>query len=421
MVGIPKPSWRAAPLGLFCLAATTLLLAGCRPDAGSDQPERQAPLVSVASPLKKSIVELDQYTGRFQAVESVEIRARVSGYLQDIKFTAGQIVEKDQVLFVIDQRPFQAALEAAKADVAAAQAQLRLAENDLERARPLVKRGNLSESDFDARAQQKNVAAATVQRATANLRQAALNMEFTEVRTPIAGRISRELVTVGNLVTGGDVTPTALTSVVSLDPIYFDFTVSEADYLKYVRLSRSGDRPNARENQVPVAVRLGDEQDYDRQGYIDFVDNQISRTTGTISVRAVFENADLFLTPGLFGRVRVPGSGQYDAILIPDEAIGSDQANKFVMVVTEEGTAERRPVTLGNRYSGLRIIREGLSAGDKVIVAGLQRVRPGAPVRVEETAIEFKDASLSLPPVIPKMPGTDDTPARVTPVRGAGE
>ncbi len=388
------------PLSWFAGLCTGLMVfvAACGQDRPGQGGTPSTPTVSVASPIAREIVEYDHYTGRFQAVESVDIRARVSGYLDQITFTAGEIVEKDQVLFVIDQRPFQAALDAAEADVAAAEAQLKLAENDLRRAEPLLKRGNLSESDFDARVQQKNVAAATLQRSQANLRQAQLNLEFTEIRAPIRGRISREQVTKGNLITAGDVGGTALTSIVSLDPIYFIFTVSEQDYLKYVRLDRSGSRPNARENPTPVAVRLADEDDFTREGYIDFVDNRLSNSTGTISARAVFGNEDLLLTPGLFGRIRLPGSGLYRAILIPDEAVGSDQADKFVLVVTEDGKAERRPVVIGNLYNGLRIIKSGLTDEDRVIVAGLQRVRPGLPVKAEETSIEFKETALRLIP-----------------------
>ncbi len=372
------------------------LLAACSGDESQNVDQSAAPAVSVARPVVRTIVEFDDYTGRFQAVESVEIRARVSGYLDEVKFTPGEFVEKDQVLFVIDQRPFEAARDGARADVASAEAQLKLAENELARAEPLLKRGNLSQSDFDSRVQERNVAAANLKRSQASLRRAELDFEFTEVRAPVRGRISRERVTVGNLVTGGTDGATVLTSIVSLDPIHFYFTVSEQDYLKYLRLARMGDRPSAREGRTAAWVRLADEEDFSRRGHIDFVDNQLSTSTGTISGRAVFDNPDLLLTPGLFGRIRLPGSGEYEAVLIPDAAIGSDQTDKFVLVVTEDDSVERRPVTLGKLYSGLRIIRSGLTGDDRIIVAGLQRVRPGSPVTVEETTIDFTETAMDL-------------------------
>ncbi len=346
------------------------------------------PPVSVSQPVVQEIVEYDEYTGRFRAVESVEVRARVSGYLDEIEFTPGEIVEAGQTLFVIDQRPFQAAFEAAQADLQSAQAQLRLAEAELERARPLVSRGNLSESAFDERVQQRNVTAANVQRARANLRQAELNLEFTEVKAPVSGRAGRDLVTEGNLVTGGDVSSTLLTTIVSLNPIHFYFTVSEADFLKYIRLIQEGDRPSSRDGGNPAWVKLGDEDAFERVGVIDFVDNQLSRTTGTIEGRAIFPNEDLFLAPGLFGRIRIIASTPYEAILIPDEAIGRDQSQKFVFVVGAENKAERRVIETGPLHQGLRVVRSGLTAEDRIVVSGIQRVRPGSPVTPQDDPIE---------------------------------
>lgn len=356
--------------GILNVSLAAVLLAGC---GGSDQSggTPPPPEVTVASPLVKSIVEWDEYTGRFQAVNRVEIRARVSGYLESVEFDDGQIVEQGDLLFVIDQRPFRIALERARA-------QFSLADKEFERADELIGRNVIPQEDYDRRQQELAVA-------RANMDQAQLDMQFTEVRSPITGRISTERVDVGNLVVANE---TLLTTVVSLDPIHFIFDASERELLRYTRLDRSGQRPGSQDNPNPIFVKLFDEEEYVHEGRMDFVDNEVDLGTGTIQGRAILPNPDRVIYPGQTGRARLIGSGEYDAVLVPDDIIGTDQSRKFVLVVGEDNTAQMRFVTLGPlRDNGLRIIREGLSTDDTVIINGIQRARPGNPVTPVEGAI----------------------------------
>ncbi|HAU0840130.1 TPA: efflux RND transporter periplasmic adaptor subunit [Legionella pneumophila] len=330
--------------------------------------------VDVALPVKKNIVEWDEYTGRFQAVEEVDVRARVTGYLEAIKFQDGQTVKKGDVLFVIDQRPFKYALARAEAQYALAKAQY-------ERAIKLQKEKFISAEVIDQRFQDVQVAETRVQ-------EAKLNLEFTEVKSPISGKISRDFVSVGNLIRMND---TILTRVVSVDPIYFYFETSQNDLLKYIRLDRAGKRLSSEKKPTPVLIKLPDEKDYLHQGEVDFLDNVIDSGTGTILARALVPNPDNVIYPGLFARVKLVGSGEYEAILLPDKAINTDQARKFVYVVDNENKVKRVYVELGPlRESGFYIIRSGLKGDEKVIIHGIQRIH-GPNQEVKPVVIEVTE------------------------------
>jgi membrane fusion protein, multidrug efflux system len=372
---------------LASLLLTLLLLAGCgdsKPVAGSAPPP---PPVTVALPVHKVITEWDEYTGRFEAVASVEIRARVSGFIDSIKFQDGQLVKQSDLLFVIDQRPYKLAVEQAKADVDRARAKLELATLDVERAEPLARSQTLTARELDTRRSTQRDAAAAVASLEAALKQSELNLEWTEVRAPVAGRISDRRVDAGNLITGGPAGATLLTVIVSIDPIYFVFDASEADFLRYTHLAVAGTRPSSRDVQNPVSVRLADEADYKHHGRMNFVDNVLNPKTGTIRGRAVLENKDGLLVPGVFGRLRLFG-GERESILVPDSAIASDQASKIVFTVADDGTVGIKRVDLGPIVEGLRVIRSGLEATDRIVIDGLQRARPGQKVKAEDGKIE---------------------------------
>ncbi len=338
-----------------------------------------APSVTVAQPLQRKIVEYQEFTGQFAPVDFVELRARVAGYLQEIHFDDGQIVHKGDLLFVIDPRPFQATLDSAKAEFVQAQARLELANRQLTRGSQLRKQDFLAQSSYDERLQEQRVAAAAIEISKAAIQTAQLNVEFSRVYAPITGRISRHEVSVGNLVSAGD---TLLTTIVSIDPINFMFDMSEDDFLAYQRAVQAG-RLQSTRDAVKVFARLIDEPDWPREGALDFVDNQVDRTSGTIRVRGVFPNKNGFLTPGQFGRIRVPGSEPYEALLVPDRAIVTDQSNKIVMTVTKDGTVVPKVIRPGPIYDGLRIVRKGLSPDDRIIIDGLVRARPSAKVTPE--------------------------------------
>src|SRR5262245_36575095 len=372
-----KTLW-SRPL-LYVLAGWCVLLSACQQQQAA-APPAPPPKVAVSQPVVRDVVEWDEYTGRLDAVESVEIRARVSGYLQSVHFTDGAIVKQGALLFVIDQRPYQAELNRAKATLEQAIARYERTQKDFARAQQLVKSRAISEEEVDTRGADQREAREAVQAARAAVEAARLNVEFTEVRAPISGRISRHLVTQGNLINGGTAESTLLTTIVSLDPIYCYFEADERSYLKYARLSRTGERPSSREVRNPAYLALANETGFPHQGYIDFVDNRLDPNTGTMTGRAVFSNPEPIFTPGLFARVRIPGSGKYTALLLPDEAIGTDQTQRFAFVVDDQHTVEYRKVELGPIIDGLRVIRGGLTPGDWVIVNGVQRVRPGATV-----------------------------------------
>ncbi len=362
-----------------------LSLAGCdSKPVGSAPP---APSVTVARPLQKMITEWDEYTGRFVAVERVEVRARVSGFVDLVDFNEGQMVKQGDRLFVIDPRPYKLAVEQAKADLERAKAKLELASLDVQRAAPLVRGNTITEREFDTRKANERDAAGQVGSAEAALKQAELNLEWTEVRAPFPGRISDRRIDAGNLVTGGPTGATLLTVIVSIDPIHFVFDGSEADFLHYMRLAAAGARPSSRDVQNPVAVRLADETEFKHHGQMNFVDNVLNTRTGTIRGRAVFENKDGFLTPGFFGRLRLFG-GEHEALLIPDSAIASDQSRKIVFTVADDGTVGTKLIEPGPIVEGLRVIRSGLAPTDRIVIDGLQRARPGQKVTPEDGKIE---------------------------------
>jgi len=367
------------------LALCAVLVAcGKRPETVPPPPK-----VDVVRPIPREVTEWDEYTARLEAVDSVEVRPRVSGYLQSIHFQDGATVKKGDLLFQIDPRPYEATLRHAEADLALAKSRLALAQKNLARATDLIRSHAIAQEEADIRESTVRQAEASVAEAEATVDAAKLDVEFTRVTAPVSGQISRKFVTEGNLITGGVGTQgTLLTTIVSLDPIYVYFEADERSYLKYMRLQQSGERPSSRVYHNPVWVGLADEEGFPREGAMDFVDNQLDRGTGTIVGRALLPNPDLTLTPGLFARLRLPGSDKYEALLLPDDAIGNDQSQKFVFVVNADNTAVYRTVKTGSLVDGLRIIREGLTADDWVIVAGTQRARPGLTVDPQQRTIQ---------------------------------
>ena len=348
-----------------------------------------APPVTVAKPLVKEMEEWSDFTGQFEARESVEVRARVSGYLESVNFTDGQLVKKGDLLFVIEPRPFELALETAKAQLAQTEAQLQLAQQQLDRTAQLRKNDYATKETYDERVSQVAIAAASRDAALAAVNQAQLNLDYTRVTAPVSGRMGRHEVSVGNLVMGGTTgSTTLLTTIVSLDPIWLVFNVSEGDGMTYKRLVQKGEIKSPRDNAVEVQGQLMDEKVWTLKGTIDFVDNQYDRSSGTIRVRAAFANPNLFITPGQFGRVRVPMSQLHPTILVPDAAVVTDQSVKLLFTVGPDGTVVPKPVELGPvTDDNLRIIRSGITADDQVIINGLLRAQPGAKVTPEEGTI----------------------------------
>lgn len=341
-------------------------------------PGVQPPSVTAAKPVVKPIVEWDEYTGRFDAVETVEIRARVSGYLNEVHFKDGQIVKKGDLLYSIDPRPFERALEQAKAELAQASTKAENTTLDVERGKPLVERKVMSEKVFDDRANALREAQALVKVADAKVKTAELDLVFTKITSPIAGRISRSTMVAGGWVSAGAASNASLlTTIVSEDPIHLYFDISENNWIKYRRMIERGTKRGAAQLGSEVQLALPDETGFPHKGKVDFIDNRLDQATGTMRARAIVDNKASRFSPGMFARVRVQGSDEYNAILIPDEAIGTDQTNKFVYTVAEDGTVGRKAVTLGPVVDNLRVVRAGLEAGDWVIVKGIQRARPG--------------------------------------------
>ena len=348
-----------------------------------------APPVTVANPIHKKIVEWDEYPGQFTAVDAIEVRARVSGYLEQIHFTDGQVVKQGDLLFTIEKRPFEIALDNAQAQLAEANAQLSLANRNLKRFEKMREGNIVGESDYDDRVEAVSAGKAAVAAAQAQVRQADLDLGYTDIRAPVSGRIGRHEVSAGNLITGGysgDVT--LLTTIVSLDPIHFDFDVSEQNYLAYQRAAERGVMPSMRDNNVEVFGKLPDEDQWTHKGKLEFLDNQVNETSGTIRARATFPNPDGAFTPGQFGHIRVPGSEPYEAVLLPETAIVTDQSQKIALVVAADGTVGVKILRVGPSYDGMRIIREGLSPDDKVVINGLLRARPGSKVTAQEGKID---------------------------------
>ena len=359
---------------LAALAPLLILAAG---PGAAQAPGGPPPTVVVAKPVVKEVVEHDDFTGRFNAVEFVEVRARVTGYLEKIHFQDGALVKKGDPLFTIDRRPYKAALDQAQASLASAQARLNFTTTDLERAQTLSRSGNISEQVTDQRRQASLTAQADVDNATAALRQAQLNYDFTEVRSPITGRISQRNVTEGNIVITDQ---TMLTTIVSLDPIYFSFPVDERSFLSYQGTLRIGMGATQKEHTVPILIALTGEDKPTRKGRLDFVDNRMDDATGTVLLRATVENPDTFIKPGLFGVISMPASRPYKGVLIPDEAVGANQDKRIVYVVGDDNTISTRNVRLGPKIDGYRVVRDGLKGDETIVINGLTRVRPGAKV-----------------------------------------
>ncbi len=347
--------------------------------------------VGVAEPIAKRVTQWDEFSGRFEALASVEVRARVSGFIDKLHFRDGQIVKAGDPLFTIDKRPFEIAVESAEAEVARTKAQVDLAELQVERGASLIKSKTITDQEFDTRKANLAVARAQLKSAEAGQKSAELNLEWTDVRAPISGRISDRKVDAGNLIAGGQTGATLLATIVTLDPIRFVFDISEADHLRYSRLVLSGGLASSRDGDNPVRIRLADETDWTRKGKMDFVDNAMTARSGTIRGRALVDNKDQLLTPGIFGRLQLFG-GEYDALLIPDSAVVSDQARKIVFVVGKDDIVQAKPVTLGPIVDGLRVVRSGLEPTDRIVLDGLASpfVRPGAKVVPQKSQIVAK-------------------------------
>jgi RND family efflux transporter MFP subunit len=416
------------PLREAVLCLLLLPITGCSVKQASPAPAAAKVVATIA--VRKPIVEWDEYVGRIDSIEKVEVRARVSGHLESTHFIEGQIVKKGDLLCILDQRPFRIAIEQAEADLARAEAQaqeadaqliqaeaevrsakatLALAKANLKRGEELVSNGGISKEELDIReatSKQRQAdydtkvasvalsraavttSAANIKAAKSQLANARLNLDYTEVKSPVAGRVSNRMVTDGNLIRGGIDQATVLTMIVSLDPIHCYFDVDEQAFLKYLRLAQEKKLSDPRRAKLPILIGLADEEKgFAHQGHLDFLDNRMDRGTDTMRCRAILPNADLFLTSGMFAKVHIPCSERHDAVLIPDSAIGTDQAEKYVMVIEAHNRVRRQKVEIGRRAQGLRIVRGGLDGGEKIVLRGLQRVRPGGPVEatLEET------------------------------------
>jgi len=378
-------SRRLALAGVSILAAAVLTAcSGSQAETAGPPP----PQVSAAPVLVKPVSQWDDFSGRVEAVQSVELRPRVSGYIDKVNYVEGDEVKKGDVLFTIDARSYQAEYDRARAELTRARTQATLARSESERAKKLSDQQAISTESWEQRRAAADQAGANVQAAQAALDAAALNLEFTKVRAPINGRAGRAMVTAGNLVTAGD-SASVLTTLVSLDTVFVYFDADEGTFLRYAQMARKGERPSERDSELPVKVGLSGEEGFPHSGKVDFLDNQVTRSTGTIRVRALLDNADRAFTPGLFARVQLLGSGEFQAMLIDDKAVLTDQDRKYVYVVDKEGKAQRRDIQLGRTAEGLRIVQQGLAAGDRVIIDGVQKVfMPGMPVQAKAVAMQ---------------------------------
>ncbi|MDX3933105.1 MAG: efflux RND transporter periplasmic adaptor subunit [Stenotrophomonas sp.] len=391
-------------------ALALAILAACSGGHAEEAGAPPAPEVSAAPVLVKQVSQWDEFSGRVEAVENVDLRPRVSGYIDKVNYIEGQEVKKGDVLFTIDARSYQAEYDRARAEVARARTQSTLARGESERAKRLSEQQAISTETWEQRRAASDQAGAQLQAAQAALDVAALNLEFTKVRAPINGRAGRAMVTAGNLVSAGDAA-SVLTTLVSLDKVHVYFDADEATFLRYAQMARKGERPSERDESLPVRIGLSGEQGFPHEGKVDFLDNQVTRSTGTIRVRALLDNADRQFTPGLFARVQLLGSGQFQAMLIDDRAVLTDQDRKYVYVVDKDGKAQRRDIALGRSAEGLRIVENGLAAGDKVIVDGVQKVfMPGMPVQARPVAMQSGTAPAAAPA---KAPVPAPAPARV--------
>ena len=398
-------SGTARALTIVAVFAGALGLAGCdQPSASTDEKAKAVakatppPMpVTVSQPFVTEIVEWDEYAGRFDAVEAVEIRTRVSGHLTSVLFKDGQTVKKGDLLYVIDPRPFERALELARAELAQAKTKTDNAALDVDRGRPLLERKVLSEKSFDDRANLMRDAQASVKVSEAKVASADLDLSFTRIASPIDGLIGRSLVTPGNWVNAGVIsTATMLTSIVRQNPVHIYFDVSENNYLKYKRLMERGVAAGAGQAGNVIEIAMPDETGFPHKGKLDFIDNRLDPGTATLRARAIVENDMKLFSPGMFARVRIAGSAKYPAILVPDDAIASDQANKYVLVVGDDGIAQRRNIKPGPLHNGMRIVREGIKAEDWVVVRGA-RVRPGQKVVAKREPIKLSDGSAVAP------------------------
>jgi len=365
----------------------SLVLAACAGTA-AQQAAPPPPQVTVAEVIDRDITEWDEFTGRLEAVDTVSVRPRVSGYVESLHFNEGAIVSRGQLLFQIDQRPFQTEVDRLRAELNRAKATVQRAQSELQRAERLQAENAMSHEEHDRRASFAQESLAQVAAVEAGLRAAELNLEFTHVTSPISGRISRAVVTEGNLVSTGPGEATLLTTVVSTDPIYAYFNADEQIYLRYEQVARREQHRAAHEASWPIQMALANEEGFPREGRMDFLDNQLDPQAGTIRGRAVFKNRDGALTPGLFVRLRLAGVGKYRGLLVQDRAVGTDLGKKFVLVVDANQTIEYRTVTLGPLIDGLRVVQSGLQPHDRVVVNGLQRVRPGVKVTPVMAAME---------------------------------
>lgn len=392
MAAVKTPSSKPASFGTmsFLLAWAFTLATGCD-NAKQAEPPKMEPNVKVAHPLTQETIEWDEYTGRIEAVNSVDIRARVSGYLEKVNFTAGAKVNKGDLLFVIDPRPYQAQLNLAKAELERAKTRQELAKNDLARADNLFNVKAISAEEYDARQKGLREAAAAVASAEASVYAAKLNLDYTEIRAPISGRIGREMITVGNLVsTGNDAT--ILTTLVSTDPVYVYIDVDEQSVLRYRRRAQQ-QNPKANDLKgTPIQLAVADEADFPHQGRIDYIAPRENASTGTVTLRGVFDNPNELLSPGFFARVRVRASDPYPATLIPDRAIVTDQSQRFVWTVKSDNQLDYRQVVPGPRIGSLRVVREGIQNDDWVVIEGAQKLKPGMQVKPEKTTLNASGA-----------------------------
>lgn len=378
----------------FC-AASLAIFGGCQKETPAVVPS-PPPIVTVSHPIVQEVTDYEDFTGRLAAVESVEVRARVGGYLEKILFEPGAEVKKGDILFQIDPRPFQVELERAKAELARAEAQLKIQEVEVERLTELIKKQAASAIELARVVGDRDAALAAKDAARAAVEQAQLNLDFTTVRAPIDGQISRNYVDVGNLVQGGQGMgmSTLLTMIVKMDPIYAYFDVDEETVLRIRKLIRAGELTTYKDADYPVLLGLSIEKDNPHRGRVDFVENHLDPTTGTLNVRAVFDNPKRVLSPGLFARIRLPVSQPHQAVLVPERALGSDQGQRFVLVVNDKNVVEFRPIQVGRLHDGLREIHNSITPNDRIITNGLQRVRPGVPVEPQlEPTPESQPAS----------------------------
>ena len=372
-------------LSFVMIMLLTLMLEAC----GTGEKEaQQPPLTPVKSTLAKELemLDWDDYTGRIEAMETVDIKARVSGYLEKVLFKDGDRVKKGDLLFLIDSRTYAADLKRAESELARTKSRLELAQNDFKRAERLRLSKAISDEEYDLRSKTVVENTATMHGAEAAVQTARLNYEFTQIRAPIDGRIGRELVTPGNLISGDQ---TTLTTIVSIDPVYVYIDTDERAVLKYRRLAATGQRANETEGRIPAQLRLIDETGYPHEGYIDYVDPRMDPSTGTLRVRALINNPDQILSPGLFAHIRIHGSAPRPVILIPERAIGTDQDQKFVWVIREDHAVEYRKVTLGRQSGSFRVINDGLDSGEEIVVDGLPKIRPGAHVQSEPLDLPY--------------------------------